>query len=425
MLIEYSIENFRSIREKKIFSMIPAKGNSKSYNLVSIEGNKNYKKLLKSSVIVGPNASGKTNVILALRTIKHLILGSKHMNKGDTFNDYEPFELDIEYSQKPTLFEISFIKDNIQYKYSFSYNREKIVTEELSYFVGKTEHFIFKRKDGNIEPFIDHKDLLKLFQYTGENVLFLSKANNEYKKFGPVFEWFNKNLLTITSISQIPSKFSVDYFNESDENKAKLIALMKSADFDIDGISGEITVLDDPELKTFIKKIIKKDKKGIGVLDNDDKIELINENIKTIRKRLDGSEIVKDFSKFESAGTQTFFTILGVWLEALEKSDKLLIIDEFDIRLHPDLQYFLLKIFHDKEYNKKNSQLIFTTHNTRILATDFFRREQIWLTEKNRDTKATELFSIYDYEKRDDRSIEKAYFTGRYGGLPDIVYKRL
>ncbi len=86
---------------------------------------------------------------------------------------------------------------------------------------------------------------------------------------------------------------------------------------------------------------------------------------------------------------------------------------------------YLLKMFHDENYNKVDSQLIVTTHNTRILASDFFRREQIWFTEKSKDTKSTILYSLFDYEDRVDRSIEKGYFSGRYGGLPDILYGRI
>ena len=404
--------------------MIPAKGNSKPYNLIPITNNKNFNKLLKSAVILGPNASGKTNVIYALHAMRSLILHSKNMNKGDTFEEYEPFELDINYAKKPTSFGISFITDDIQYKYSISYNHEKIVSEELSKFIGKKEQYFFKRENGNLQPFIDHKELEELFHYTGDNVLFLSKANNEYKKFGPIFEWFNNTLTTVGSISSLSPEKTINYSNESDENKIKIINLLKFADFDIEGISGEISKIDNPKILSIFRELIINLEKSKNKSEKDDDLVLKTSEIKTVRRRTDGSQLIKDFSKFESAGTRTFFAILGLWLDALEKNNRIIIIDEFDNRLHPDLQYYLLKIFHDKEFNIKNSQIVFTTHNTRILATDFFRREQIWLTEKNRDNKATDLFSIFDYEKRNDRSIEKAYFSGRYGGLPDIIYKR-
>jgi len=117
--------------------------------------------------------------------------------------------------------------------------------------------------------------------------------------------------------------------------------------------------------------------------------------------------------------------MLGIILDALENHQRILVIDEFDTRLHPDLIMYLLKIFHDENNNIANSQLIVTTHNTRILASDFFRREQIWFTEKNKKNKSTNLYSLFDYEDRVDKSIEKGYFTGRYGGLPDIFDGRI
>ncbi|WP_172673929.1 ATP/GTP-binding protein [Methanogenium cariaci] len=130
--------------------------------------------------------------------------------------------------------------------------------------------------------------------------------------------------------------------------------------------------------------------------------------------------------KSSSLPEQASFSICwGIILDALENHQRILVIDEFDTRLHPDLIMYLLKMFHDENYNKVDSQLIVTTHNTRILASDFFRREQIWFTEKSKDTKSTILYSLFDYEDRVDRSIEKGYFSGRYGGLPDILYGRI
>ncbi|QYZ80181.1 ATP-binding protein [Methanofollis formosanus] len=415
MLIEYSVENFRSISEKTTLSMLTSKERKKNYNLIKVEDNPNVTKLLKSCIIYGANASGKTNQIRALDLIKYIVVESNRLNKGDKL-PYFPFVLSADYEGKPTRFELDFINNNTEYKYSFSYNAEEIISEELSYFQGKHEHCVFQRNRDTLEAFDDEDELKGLFKHTGSNVLFLSKANNEYKPFGPAFEWFNINLNYFEHLSRIPADIAIDYMDKSKENKEKILKILKYADFDISDLSSNKIKVNRSEIPEYILNVIEKSENR-KINDGD----IIKNELKSIHIRDDGLEIINDFSKFESAGTNLFFKILGILLDSFENHQRVLVFDEFDTSLHPDLIMYLLKIFHDEEYNKANSQLIVTTHNTRILSSDFFRREQIWFTEKKKDTKNTDLYSLYDFEGRVDRSLEKAYFTGRYGGLPDIV----
>ncbi|KAF1078231.1 ATP/GTP-binding protein [Methanogenium sp. MK-MG] len=419
MLIEYRVENFRSIAEKTTLSMLTSKERKKAYNLIKVKGIPDITKLLKSCIIYGANASGKTNQIQALDLIKFLVLTSKNLNKGDKI-PYFPFVLSAEYEGKPTLFEIDFISGNTEYKYSFSYDANEIISEELSYIKKKGEIFIYKRNRDTLEAFVDEDELLGLFKHTGENVLFLSKANNEYKPFGEVFEWFNINLSYFGRISDIGDKYSIDYMNRSVENKEKVLKILKYADFDISDVSGNVIEMDKSEIPDHIVQFIEK-RTGESLSDK----EIVGTELKSVHIRDDGKNIINKFEEFESAGTNVFFNMLGIILDTLENHQRILVIDEFDTRLHPDLIMYLLKIFHDENNNIANSQLIVTTHNTRILASDFFRREQIWFTEKDKKNKSTKLYSLFDYEDRVDKSIEKGYFTGRYGGLPDIFDGRI
>lgn len=442
MLIDYSVANFRSIAEPINLTMLPAKGSSKPGNLIKIDKNKNVKKLLKSCIIFGANASGKTNLILALSIMKNFVINSKNLDAGDKFQSYLPFVLDNNHPNMPTSFKIHFIKNDIEYNYSFSFNSEKITNEELSYFKGRKEHYFFKRQNNDFEPFQDKEELTSLFKNTGENVLFLSKANNEYKEFRPIFEWFNNDIIPIgTSLSQftppLTPQFTIDYMNKSEENKRKILKFLHHADFDISDVSGKNIQFGSPKtfenLKSFFTSFTA-DISKTELLSNK-KISIDFQKIpfskvslpefKTIRKKIDETEIIDDFIAFESAGTNQFFNLAGLWLDSLENESKLLIIDEFDLRLHPDLQDFLIRIFHDPEINQNNSQLLFTSHNTRLLNKEIFRREQILFTEKNSTTKSTNLYSLYDYEDRQDRSIEKNYYLGRYGGLPDLTYGKI
>ena len=122
----------------------------------------------------------------------------------------------------------------------------------------------------------------------------------------------------------------------------------------------------------------------------------------------------------ESDGTQRMFSLIGPWIDAL-KNGRVLVVDEIDTKLHPKLNEFLIKLFHDETQNKKNAQLIITTHNTNLLdIQDIFRRDQIWFTEKNNKTGATDLYSLVEFSPRKDKNIERGYLAGKYGAIPYI-----
>jgi uncharacterized protein len=442
MLIDYSVENFRSIAEPINLTMLPAKGSSKPGNLIEIDNNKNVKKLLKSSIIFGANASGKTNLVFAISVMRNLVINSKNFDAGEKIISYLPFILDNTHPNRPTSFKIHFIKNDTEFKYSFSFISDKITNEELSFFKGKKEYNIFKRQNNEFVAFQDKDELISLFKNTGENVLFLSKANNEYQDFRPVFEWFNNDIIAIGSsvnpfMLMLSPQFTIDYMNKSADNKRKILNFLHHADFDIFDISGKNIQIGSPKtfenFRSFFTSFASDLKKEQLITSKDVSINFEKmpfakvslSEFKTIRKKIDETEIIEDFIAFESAGTNQFFNLAGLWLDSLEQESKLLIIDEFDMRLHPDLQDFLIRIFHDPEINQKKSQLIFTSHNTKLLNKEIFRREQILFTEKNATTKSTNLYSLYDYEDRQDRSIEKNYYLGRYGGLPDLTYGKI
>jgi len=399
--------------------MVPSKERKKAENLIRVDGVPGVTKLLKSAVIFGANASGKTNQIRALDLMQFIVRMSKSYNRGDKIPFY-PFILSSEYATKPTTFSINFITDQTEYRYSFSYNADEIISEELVYFKGKSEKTIFIRNQNDLQAYQDYDEQQGLFRHTGNNVLFLSKANNEYKPFGSAFEWFNKNLNYLDSILDIGDRYTIEHMNKSQDNKEKIINLLNYADFDIHDVSGMIKTLKRSEIPDIIVQFIEEDtNKPLpdGVM--------MTSELKSVHTREDGHQITNTFSEFESAGTQMFFNLLGLFLDAFENHQRVLIIDEFDTRLHPDLISYIFRLFHSNKINRMNSQLIVTTHNTRLLSADIFRREQIWFTEKKKQTKNTDLYSLFDYEKRLDRSLEKNYFSGRYGGVPDIIERGL
>ena len=125
----------------------------------------------------------------------------------------------------------------------------------------------------------------------------------------------------------------------------------------------------------------------------------------------------------ESAGTKKLFALSGPLIETLRKGD-ILVIDELDAKLHPMIMRFILSLFHSKEHNQHGAQLVFATHDTQLLSPCFFRRDQVWFTEKNPHG-ATELYSLADFDLDDEADFSRDYFQGRYNAVPFIGDLRL
>lgn len=118
-------------------------------------------------------------------------------------------------------------------------------------------------------------------------------------------------------------------------------------------------------------------------------------------------------------GRKEFFSLIGPWIDALNKGS-VLVVDELDTKLHHLLNVFLINLFHDPEQNKNNAQLIFTTHNTNLLNLELFRRDQIWFTAKKPKVGSTDFYSLIEFSPRKDKNIQMGYLDGRYGAIPFI-----
>ena len=411
MLIEFNVENFRSIKEEITLSMVSTKDKSLDNNLIKTDVLKE-DSLLKSTAIYGANASGKTNVILAIDQLKRLVMTSHNNQKGNLI-EFTPFKLDKTYLSKPTKISIVFIKDSVKYVYAISFNKEKIITECLYNYPKMQKKIVFERKNTNDYKFvIDEKKQKFISERTLPNVLYLSKATQEnYEPVSKVFDWFKDNLNLVGSTNH-PAliEYTASMLKEESTKKLILNALLV-ADVGIDDISANIEKITADKLPKNIPPEIKR-----LILNN--KKEMKETKINTVHKG------VKFEFYEESEGTRRIFSLIGSWIYAL-KYGRTLIVDELDVKLHHFLCVFLINLFHDPTQNKKNAQLIFTTHNTNLLDQDIFRRDQIWFTEKNDKTGATDLYSLVEYSPRKDKNIERGYLTGRYGALPFIKNTRV
>jgi AAA15 family ATPase/GTPase len=419
MLIEFSVANFRSLRERQTFSMAKATGDE-LFETNTFETNAfNDFELLRSAVIYGANASGKSNFIRALESMRGMVIESAAGKKRGDRLQVTPFRLSQTALDNPSEFEVVFIVDQVRYQYGFSATAERIHEEWLlAYPKGRPQRWIDRSWNSETQNYdwalgdklIGEKQKQLWQKSTRENALFLSTAvqlNSE--QLQPVYDWFSEKL-HLTNIGGWSPSFSASLCEK--EEKEQVLDFLRAADLNIEDIiidkeEFDIKVLPEDMPESF-KVQIASEMKGKKIID-----------IKTIHKDIENNLVTFDFEEDESDGTKKLFSFAGPWIDTLSNG-YVLFIDELHDNLHPRLVRFLVQLFHSRETNPNNAQLIFTTHETSILNQDVFRRDQIWFSEKDQN-QASVVYPLTDFSPRKGReNLELAYLSGRYGALPYI-----
>lgn len=425
MLIQFSVENYRSIKEEQILSLVRTSGAEMESNFFE-SNSPNTPVLLKSAVIYGANASGKSNLIKALGSMIDIVSNSFNKNPKRHIAT-EPFIFDVVCENQPTTYDISFVvelmNDEGEIKptrvdYGFVTDKTKIYEEWLSVYPKGREQNWFHREynfekseyDWKTSPSLKgEKESWK--KQTRNDQLFLSSAvhlNSEQMK--PIYESITGRM-PIVRTDRISNKMSKKICKKSKDDKLILLSLLQSAGIEIDDI-------------IFEKPNIDFDNFPIKNIPDEVRKDILEEIEKDIISNLETIFIYKDSLgnhqkinlRYESDGTQKLFEFAGLILAVLNNGDTL-IIDELNKSLHPDLVRFLVKLFNSK-LNRKNAQLIFTTHETSVLRKDLLRRDQIWFCEKD-SNRATNLYPLTDFKPHISREdIEEYYLNGRYGAKP-------
>ena len=398
MLIEFSITNFLSFKERTTFSMIASSDNTLEDNYVNI-GNE---KLLKITSIYGSNASGKSNLFKALSIICNMIKFSNFNSPNDLLSII-PFKLYKETLNKPSDFEIKFLIDGVRYIYGFSADKKNIYKEYLIYYPNGRPVKIFNRENISDYSFnhSDEKFLNDLKEKNGVNKFFLATATNwNFDKTKKAFEFITERVIVVMSYEKLNS-YSYDLYHNDLNRELQNFALkfLEKADFNIKGYK-VIKNKNDDNLSDFMHTTYPEYK------------------VKTIHE-VNGDKYEFDILE-ESLGTQVIFSLIPLIKDTIDKG-KVLFIDEFDRSMHPYIIKFIVELFNDNDFNKMHAQLIFNTHDTNLLDLDILRRDQIWFTEKNIDNGESVLYALDDFSVRKDENIEKGYLLGRYGAVPFLI----
>ena len=372
--------------------------------------------LLKSAVIYGANAGGKSNFLKAMDTMRWLIINSSKNLQAKESLRLIPFKLSTDTLNEPCRFEIIILIDDIKYRYGFEADKKEIKSEWLFMAKKIKEDPLFIREKDEIQVFSRFKEGKGLEERTRDNALFLSvcaQFNGAISE--KILEWF----FNFNVISGLQDKhylnYSANMFLNNDNERSKILDLVKKADLGISNINVETSKLTEDKLPANMPDDLKKTLLGKDVM-----------SILTFHKLADKNganvgSVAFDFENEESEGTKKYFRLSGPIIDTLING-KILVIDELDARLHPILIREIVKLFNSKITNPSNAQLIFATHDTNLLNLNIFRRDQIWFAEKD-NSDATDLYSLSEYRLpkgnvRNDASFEKDYIQGRYGAIP-------
>lgn len=416
MLVEFRVKNFRSLRDEQVLSFVASKDTTLQDTHTYATGIKAAPILLRSAVIYGANASGKSNLIKALQYMRGVVTESALIiQPGHTFA-VQPFRLNVDSASEPSEFEATFLIDGVRYQYGFSITAQRIVSEHLLvYKAFKPQRWFERHLDTDTGKDIYNfgsglKGPKNLWEgATRHNSLFLSMAAQlNSDPLRPVFDWFVNRLVIFNEQAQLTPQMSIQMLGKPDE-RMQICNFLSAADISIADIGLETRTVPG---RTFHI--------DLDAGKTEVRSEEMEEHKIFFHHVTDNGKSIFDL-KDESNGTQTLLFLAGPVLDILRKGHTL-VIDELDTHLHTLLVRELVRLFHQSEVNIGNAQLIFTTHDTSLLdAPALLRRDQVWFVEKDRD-QASHLVSLAEFSPRKNEALERGYLMGRYGGVPFLNY---
>lgn len=379
MVLEIRLSNMFSFRDEVTLDLQAAKIQTKKArelegNLFSVDG----EQMLKSVALFGANASGKSNVIKAIRACVNMVRSSHNYNV-DTRFAISPFKFE-DYANKPSSFYIRFLLNGVEYEYSFSFMHDEIITETLYYYPNGRKSLVFRRDESRgteKKDIYEFKTVIKrpfdVADNTSKKTLYISRASQMDREIAQkIFLFFCNDIVLDYQVANIDS---LD--NLFKERKEQMLEVLRTADSDI----------------------------------IDFKIQ--NNAITTFHRT--NPSVAFDFETEESEGTKTLFRMM-VRMIGIIHEGKMLLVDEIDNSLHTQLVEFVIGMFNYSNH----AQLIYTIHNTHLLNTDFQRRDQVYFVNKREDG-SSDLYSLFDFKDfRDTLDMEKAYLQGRFDAIPTI-----
>lgn len=383
MIISLTIENYRSIREEQTLNLSVENLSDVHSDNFAFADAKGKTAVLRSAGLWGANASGKSNVLLAMKELVEVASASHGYELDQPIAAYHPFLLDDTHAKSPVSLELEFIgRDGLRYIYHLEYDAKAIVHEALVYYPG-------------VKP-------ARLFERVGQ-------------RFG-----FGTRL---AGFRQIPCRENQSYLSvaaqhqQSSEQLKEVYRFLRDDIHIIPAGYGLVNneLLKAPAYRRILAGLLAYADTGITDIGVNDASQPVfyHENARR------GFELAD-----ESAGTRRLYEVAPMLIHGLAKPG-VWIVDELDCQLHPRVAEVIVMLFHDSRANVANAQLVFATHNTSLMNSDILRRDQVWFTEKHEDG-STELVCLDEYgEVRGDTNFEKWYRQGRFEAISEVRYNDL
>lgn len=403
MLIQFSFKNYKSFKDEAILDLSATRENELSFHVREVSG----ERVLPVAVIYGANASGKSNVVDALRCMSTFVLRSLNYGEESKDEKYErpiPFLFDKKSIKEPTSFEVYFTlpDDDRVFNYGFALDEEGVYEEWLNQKArtGRKYNRVFNRSRNEMDLSgieAKHRNNLEI-ALSNKTLLVSLGAKLNVERLKPVFTFFAN--LDIANFGEPIenswlSSLTPNHFSDDDAVRKNVIQFLSSFDDSI--VDFKVEVAD----------------KQKGRL-----------NIDAGHKVNGSDEIVYIPLKAESAGTLKMFSLYPFINEVLVRGGTL-VVDELNSKLHPLLVRTLIQLFMNTRINTKNAQIIFTSHDTWQLHSGILRRDEIWFTEKDKSG-ACAMYSLSDFVMEDgssvrwDANFQKNYLLGKYGAIPSM-----
>ncbi|RPF70683.1 AAA family ATPase [Aurantiacibacter spongiae] len=421
MLLEFELENEGSFADSSTLSLIASKLKEESEGSVRRIGPPAELDVLTSAIVLGKNGSGKSSFIDALKFVGQFVRSSAIDDGADAVLPYDPNLLMEGFDEKPTFFRVLFSVAGVVYNFGFSHDAEKIMEEFLEV-ADKSSRFrkLYER---------NWSEELSEYEYsfgealtgtrrvwadnTRKNALYLSTANQlNSQDLKEPYTWLTK-FLRNASIGTTGKRYTIVRCREEKAFREKVVSFLQSMDVNVVDLEFREDEFDDTVLeKTFSREFLEKMKDQIGPRKDEKNYQVF------FKKKTDTGDITEFPLSRESTGTRALFCLAGPLFDVLENGYCLLV-DELNTSLHPLVVKFLIEIFGDEKINKKNAQLLFTSHDVSVLRESVLRRDQVWFIEH--DGTSSLIVPLSDYSPRKKEALEKGYLSGRYGGVPAVA----
>ena len=430
MLLYFKVKNYRSFRDEAVLDLEAARLSDHTECLLQ-HGKNNH---LPSAAIYGKNGGGKSNLIRAMWLAVQFICNAQRTQTEKSSVPVRPFGLNDYSVNEPTSFEFAYVLDGIKYVYGFSATRECIVSEYLKTWPNGREKSIFVR---DYQEFIFPKDSERqrkqlISEAVAANQLFFAiSCTMNYKPCIEAMRWFREYIVFSRDYTDI-NKNLIEY-SEDEAMLQAIISAARTADigiqdikFEIDNKEIDLSASSDevPEHMRGMIKALQAFSEALRQTGNEAEIQLNAGKLRSTTYHI-GTDADGKSSYYpltlsdESDGTRRLMTLAPA-IERTLANGGVLVVDELDREMHLMLVEYVVGRYQEKSSNQNNAQIIFTTHETALLNQEILRRDQIYFVDKNRDDGASSLYSLVEFNVRNDMNILKAYLLGKFGAVPEI-----